>query len=229
MNGEIISYLELCIREKAHLQHGMNWRIQSTHSVFLMSTRKGSPYDDRIEDDGLTLIYEGHDAPKNTTSKDPKTVDQPGLLPSGKPTRNGIFAAAAEAYKSGINHPERIRVYEKIKPSIWTYNGEFLLLDQWLEESNGRQVYKFRLSLNEAPLTVNKEYIANLSPGRLIPSSVKQAVFMRDGGKCVECGSSNNLHFDHILPYSKGGTSYTAENIQLLCARHNLKKSNKLI
>ena len=43
MNGEIISYLELCVREKAHLQHGMNWRIQSTHSVFLMSTRKGSP------------------------------------------------------------------------------------------------------------------------------------------------------------------------------------------
>jgi len=136
MNGEIISCLELCVREKAHLQHGMNWRIQSTHSVFLKFTRKGSTYDDRIEDEGRTLIYKGHDAPKNTTSKDPKTVDQPGLLPSGKLTRNGVFAEAAEAYKAGLKPPERIkRVYEKIRPSIWTCNGEFLLLDQWLEES----------------------------------------------------------------------------------------------
>ncbi|MDA9012545.1 HNH endonuclease [Alphaproteobacteria bacterium] len=229
MNGEIISYLELCVREKAHLQHGMNWRIQSTHSVFLMSTRKGSPYDDRIEDEGRTLIYEGHDAPKNTTSKDPKTVDQPGFLPSGKLTRNGVFAEAAEAYKAGLKLPERIRVYEKIRPSIWTYNGEFLLLDQWLEDSNGRQVYKFCLTLSEEPLTVDTAVVVDLSPGRLIPSSVKQAVFIRDGGKCVECGSSDNLHFDHILPYSKGGTSYSAENVQILCARHNLSKSAKIL
>ena len=158
MNGEIISYLELCVREKAHLQHGMNWRIQSTHSVFLMSTRKGSPYDDRIEDEGRTLIYEGHDAPKNTTSKDPKTVDQPGRLPSGKLTRNGIFAEAAEAHKAGLKAPERIRVYEKIRPSIWTYNGEFLLLDQWLEESNNRQVYKFRLTLSERHRTSSRPH-----------------------------------------------------------------------
>jgi len=228
MNNEIITYLELCNREKAHLQHGMNWRIQSTHSVFLMSTRKGSPYDDRIEDEGRTLIYEGHDAPRNTTSNDPKTVDQPGVLPSGKQTRNGIFAAAATAYKEGHKPAEIIRVYEKLKPSIWTYNGEFLLLDQWLEENNSRQVYKFRLTLNTEPL--NKETnVADLSPGRLIPSAVKQAVFIRDGGKCVECGENNNLHFDHILPYSKGGTSYLIDNIQLLCARHNLKKSAKII
>ncbi|MAV82857.1 MAG: restriction endonuclease, partial [Pelagibacteraceae bacterium] len=28
---------------------------------------------------------------------------------------------------------------------------------------------------------------------------------------------------------SKGGTSESAENIQLLCARHNLQKSDKII
>ena len=228
MNGEIISYLELCSREGAHLQHGMNWRIQSTHSVFLMSTRKGSPYDDKIEDEGRTLIYEGHDAPKNTTDKNPKTVDQPGRLPSGKLTRNGVFAEAAEAYKRGQKPPETIRVYEKIKPSIWAYNGEFSLLDQWQEDSNGRLVFKFRLTLAEEPNTKDA-VVADLSPGRLIPSSVKQAVFLRDGGKCVECGATDNLHFDHILPHSKGGTSYSAENVQILCARHNLSKSAKII
>ncbi len=30
---------------------------------------------------------------------------------------------------------------------------------------------------------------------------------------------------DHIVPYSKGGTSLKVENIQLLCARHNIEKS----
>ena len=228
MNGEIISYLDLCNREGAHLQHGMNWRIQPTHSVFLMSTRKGAPYDDRITDEGRTLIYEGHDAPKNTTDYNPKKVDQPRQLPSGKLTRNGIFAEAAEAYKNGQNPPERIRVYEKVKPSIWTYNGEFLLLDSWLEESNERQVFKFRLTLEDQP-TSRDAVSVDISPGRLIPSAVKQAVFLRDGGKCVQCGSTDNLHFDHILPHSKGGTSYRVENIQILCARHNLSKSAKII
>jgi 5-methylcytosine-specific restriction endonuclease McrA len=59
---------------------------------------------------------------------------------------------------------------------------------------------------------------------RLIPTSVKLQVWKRDKGKCVMCSSTDNLHFDHIIPYSKGGSSLIAENIQLLCARHNLEK-----
>jgi hypothetical protein len=37
------------------------------------------------------------------------------------------------------------------------------------------------------------------------------------------------LHFDHDLPYSKGGTSITEDNVQLMCARHNLEKGNKIV
>ena len=57
---------------------------------------------------------------------------------------------------------------------------------------------------------------------------VKRAVWKRDAGRCVECGSEDNLHFDHVLPYSKGGSSLVAENVQLLCARHNLAKSDRI-
>jgi len=95
--------------------------------------------------------------------------------------------------------------------------------------SKGRQVYKFRLKLSGEPLTVDTVLVVYISLSRLIPRSVKQAVFIRDGGKCVECGSSDNLHFNHILPYSKGGTSHSAENVQIMCARHNLSKSAKII
>ena len=41
-------------------------------------------------------------------------------------------------------------------------------------------------------------------------------------------GAADELHFDHVLPFSRGGTSLTASNVQLLCARHNLQKSAKI-
>jgi 5-methylcytosine-specific restriction endonuclease McrA len=63
---------------------------------------------------------------------------------------------------------------------------------------------------------------------RIIPTHIKLEVWKRDQGRCVTCGATDELHFDHILPYSKGGTSLITENIQLLCARHNLQKSAKI-
>ena len=70
--------------------------------------------------------------------------------------------------------------------------------------------------------------LKDLDHNRMIPTSVKLDVWKRDKGQCTQCGSKDNLHFDHILPYSKGGTSLKAENIQLLCARHNLQKRDKI-
>jgi 5-methylcytosine-specific restriction endonuclease McrA len=45
----------------------------------------------------------------------------------------------------------------------------------------------------------------------------------------VTCGATDNLHFDHDVPFSKGGSSITPDNVKLLCARHNLEKSDKNI
>lgn len=68
-----------------------------------------------------------------------------------------------------------------------------------------------------------------LSPrSRVIPTEIKKIVWERDGGKCVICGSTDELHFDHDVPYSKGGSSITAANVRILCARHNLSKSDKI-
>ena len=61
-----------------------------------------------------------------------------------------------------------------------------------------------------------------------IPSHVKEAVWKRDKQSCVDCGSRENLEFDHNIPVSKGGSN-TVNNIQLLCQRCNRKKSNKII
>ena len=58
---------------------------------------------------------------------------------------------------------------------------------------------------------------------RSIPQDVKIAVAARDGGRCRQCGSTTELHFDHVIPWSKGGAN-TVTNIQLLCGPCNRRK-----
>jgi len=62
---------------------------------------------------------------------------------------------------------------------------------------------------------------------RRISQDVKDKVWRRDEGKCVECSSNENLEFDHIIPHSKGGAN-TYRNIQLLCEKCNRSKSAKI-
>lgn len=73
--------------------------------------------------------------------------------------------------------------------------------------------------INESAFTPSRERI---------PDEVKVAVWRRDGGVCVKCGSRNNLEYDHIIPLSKGGSN-TVRNIELLCQACNRIKSDKIV
>ena len=218
----------MCRRERTSLQQGMNFGLGGNHSVILMSVRANAPYRDRLEDAGTTLVYEGHDLPKGAESLNPKVVDQPLQYPSGRPTQNGKFYAAAHAAKLGKRLPERIRVYEKLRAGIWSYNGVFHLVDAWTERDDLRIVCKFKLVAVEGEEDFEQPAHLNAERRRLIPTHVKLEVWKRDAGKCSMCGAVDELHFDHILPFAKGGTSMTAVNVQLLCARHNLAKSDRI-
>lgn len=210
--------------EQEQLQRGMNFQMGENYSVVLMSVKANAPYADRISEDGFTIFYEGHDAPGDRV----KEHHQPPAYPSGRLTQNGEFKFAIDKAKKSGEFP-LAKVYEKLQPGIWTYRGLFEMRDYDYKERDGRKVFEFMLTITEQDLSAAEKHHTtkqiDLEQTRQIPGKVKLAVFKRDLGACTKCGSKDNLHFDHILPYSKGGTSLSESNIQLLCARHNLQKS----
>ncbi|MBS0190785.1 MAG: HNH endonuclease [Planctomycetes bacterium] len=235
----------MCHNEQMSLQRGMNFRVRAGkagYSIFLMSVRKGAPYQDHWHDEAAggphagMLEYEGHDAPKNVALRsDPKKIDQPQFLPSGKPTDNGKFYQAAMAAKAGAV-PEVVQVYEKIADGRWCDRGRYLLVDAEIKtvpisttSKKTRKVFRFFLKPTVTPAARTREEERELSISRQIPTAIKIAVWNRDRGKCVQCGSTDNLHFDHDVPHSKGGSSFTEANVKILCARHNLEKSDKIL
>jgi predicted restriction endonuclease len=76
--------------------------------------------------------------------------------------------------------------------------------------------------------SITNEIIFKHKTKRNPSERLKVQVLMRDGNKCRLCGitlTGDNIHFDHIFPWSKGGET-TLENLQILCAPHNLAKGN---
>ena len=61
---------------------------------------------------------------------------------------------------------------------------------------------------------------------RYVTRAVKHAVWMRDRGTCVKCGSRRNLNLDHIKPVAVGGGS-AAENMRILCFQCNQRRAMK--
>jgi hypothetical protein len=206
----------------------MNFRLKPDECLILMSLRPGAPYVDCVEQGGRVIIYEGHDIPRIDGGPDPKSVDQPEFLPSGRLTQNGLFADAVRRFKTGGATAEKVKVFEKIRDGIWVYNGLFKLVDVWQETSDRRQVFKFKLEIIDRPFEVVGPIASGIDHDGVIPAAVKMEVWKRDKGSCVKCGSKENLHFDHIIPYSQGGSSKDARNVQILCLNHNLEKRDRI-
>jgi hypothetical protein len=100
--------------------------------------------------------------------------------------------------------------------------GSFIFATPWFGEDGVGTIefvevppYVFSVLINE-----------KITSARYIPVLVKRHVFDRDKGLCQHCGSSDQIEYDHIRPFSKGGPS-TISNLQLLCMPCNRRKRNK--
>ncbi|HTO40237.1 MAG TPA: HNH endonuclease signature motif containing protein [Rhizomicrobium sp.] len=74
------------------------------------------------------------------------------------------------------------------------------------------------------------ETVEDRKQGRSIPRSVMFKVVRRDDHVCQKCHKyvpDDEVEFDHVIPYSKGGPT-TVDNLRLLCRSCNRKKSDSM-
>ena len=69
---------------------------------------------------------------------------------------------------------------------------------------------------------IGRVFVGQSRPG--LSSARRRDVL--SAGQCAECGTTENLEVDHILPWSRGGT-HNRDNLQALCFSCNRDKSNR--
>jgi len=100
--------------------------------------------------------------------------------------------------------------------------------DQFLEFANDEDLLALERGANVLNLDTfipqtKYEFIEGVIASNEISQEVKDKVMERYNGKCAVCQSNEDIDFDHIVPFLKGGSN-TSRNIQLLCSICRLNK-----
>jgi 5-methylcytosine-specific restriction endonuclease McrA len=61
---------------------------------------------------------------------------------------------------------------------------------------------------------------------RVVAKTQREALFDTLGRRCVDCGATDRLTFDHITPWSHGGKTELA-NLRVLCQPCNSRRGNR--
>lgn len=113
----------------------------------------------------------------------------------------------------------------------WWFEDAYYWEDEQLEAADVLALVRERQRRKQRKLQRAHATLAlDAEPSRRrerIPQEVKVAVYARDGGRCVECESTVDLQYDHIIPVALGGAT-TVENMQLLCVLCNQAKGDAL-
>ena len=111
--------------------------------------------------------------------------------------------------------------------TYWLFEDRIWLTDEELAPGDVLALLRDRQRRRRRSLERAHAALAAEHPGvdrrPPIPRAVRQAVFERDRGRCVDCGERFDLQYDHIIPVALGGAS-TAANLQLLCGDCNRRK-----
>jgi len=100
----------------------------------------------------------------------------------------------------------------ELKPSevVASKDGLALMFSETVEKGRHRQD---RLTHSQSCCSPGP--VATLET---LPKEVRVAVWRRDKGKCVKCGSYRQIDFHYIVPPDRGGSD-SPDNVQLLCEK----------
>lgn len=96
-----------------------------------------------------------------------------------------------------------------------------------VEKSSDDKVVRSFSEEMPAPIVVRLVYLIRSIFKRAVVWS-KRNVMVRDGFKCVYCGSKKALNIDHVIPRAKGGKN-TFENTVTSCKGCNSYKGDKTL
>ena len=127
---------------------------------------------------------------------------------------------------------EPVAIVAEGRRTYWAFEDRFFWEDDGLAARDVLALIRDRerraqRRLERAHAGLAQDSSAPLLRREPIPRAVRLAVFERDGGRCVACGSSFEIQFDHVIPFSMGGAA-TVQNLQILCAGCNRQKGGSL-
>lgn len=133
--------------------------------------------------------------------------------------RFGGWRKALEAFVSYMNDDEKDSISNEYRTPDNAANESSSLHTEEMSEQNN--------VTNSIPIVQQHRTTRNITV------RLRFKVLKRDNFKCCACGASPakdpsvELHIDHIIPWSKGGET-TIDNLQTLCSKCNLGKSDTL-
>jgi hypothetical protein len=140
----------------------------------------------------------------------------------GKEARLDLYEEIDQANQSGFPWEPAVEALSKLDArTLWKtfLPDELQDLREWAQIAGlGAAAKRFEAAEDDIPFR---------DPGR-IPLKIREGVMRRDGGRCQECGSTENLAIDHRVPWTEGGSSTDPENLQVLCRTCNSRKGARM-
>jgi hypothetical protein len=123
---------------------------------------------------------------------------------------------------------EPVPLYDAGRRRYWLFEDRVYWEDDDLAAADVRALVRerelrARRRLERAHAVAAAAIDAPTARRRPIPRELRVAVWRRDGGACVACGSRFELQYDHVIPVVLGGAT-TLENLQILCGPCNRGK-----
>ncbi len=140
---------------------------------------------------------------------------------------NGDIFSTVNIYKCDVTGEEMPDCYPMFK-----YGNDIHISEEGMEKIVEDYIEYFGQGYRSGyPMVIEwlfQRFCRRIKRSSYIPKKMKDFVLKKYQHTCNFCGSKDRLHIDHIHPVDKGGLT-EIKNLQVLCAKCNIRKSNKVV